>query len=172
MHPCRLGSLDTWLCIFKDQYARLATFEMVNFVKVVAHLSQAVGPFLTELVLCSLIIGVVAEQTFPCSQEKDVRMRLSACQSRIISTDDTIGERSKELWVACGLDIVVPALAACSDADGDVVLVQMLNETGGSFHLWYLLECLEEDLVAVFEEGVYVKGAVRCVKLAWLGWRP
>lgn len=99
-------------------------------------------------------------------------MRLAACEPCIVSTDDALGKWPKEFRVAGGFDLVVPALAARSDADGDLVLVQMLHEAGSPRHLRNLLERFQKHIVAVLEESVDVKRTIGTVQLAFLGGRP
>ncbi len=77
-------------------------------------------------------------------------MRLSTCQSCIVTADDTVAEGSEEVGMTGSFDFKVLAFAAGSDADGDVVFVEVLDETGCTGHLGYVFKGFEKDLVAIF----------------------
>ncbi len=172
MHAGGLCSLNAWLCIFKHQDASFGALEVVVSVELLAHRTQGVGPTVSKLLQCFLLVGVVAQQSFPRSEQEDVRMWLAACEPCIVSTDDALGKGSKEFRVAGGLDLVIPALAARSNTDGDLVLVQVLYETRSPCHLRNLLERFQKHIVAVLEERVDVKRTIRAVQLTLLGGRP
>jgi hypothetical protein len=65
MHAGSLCGLDAWLCVFKHQDASFCALEVVVSVKLLAHLTQGIGPALSQLLQCFLLLGVVAQQSFP-----------------------------------------------------------------------------------------------------------
>lgn len=172
MHTRCLCGLNTRLCVFEHQNTGFTSLEVMLLVELLAHLSQILRPLLSELLSGDMLVGMTAKQTLPCSKKEDVGMRLPTRQPRVVATNDSICKGPKEIRVACRLDFKIPALAAGSNADGNVVFVEVLDETSSSLHLWYLLKRFEENLIAVLEELVNAEWAVWPIQLPFLCGRP